>query len=481
MNTDRFSSSVLLGLHAGDLDFSRPLLLALSGGPDSTALLLACHALSGRQGPDVIAAHFDHQLRPESTSDAAYVRKLCRSLGVRLISGKGDVAAYAKQHSMSVETAAREMRYDFLARASARLDAQGVATGHTLDDQAETVLMHLVRGSGARGLTGMRPVSVREGRSVTHQHNAIAPLRIFRPLLAVRHSEAVAYCRDRGVTPLDDASNRDLRFARNRVRLKVLPELEMLNSRAPEAIARMSDTVVGDLAALDELLQPVIDEVTSRKPGASASRRALVGLHHAVAMRVLIDLYRRAAGTTDGLERVHLLSMLEVARTGAGRTVELPGGLVFETTHTQVTVQPSTLTRLNSPFAPLALSVPGIVTLPDSSTIAARIVRAPRSISSDSADTAYLSLDLTDWPLTVRFRKNGDRFRPIGMDVDVKLQDFFVGQHVPRQERDTVPLVVSDRGIAWVAGHRPADWAKLEPGDTTALRVELKRSQKMSS
>ncbi|HEY7624124.1 MAG TPA: tRNA lysidine(34) synthetase TilS, partial [Candidatus Limnocylindria bacterium] len=206
-------------IRAHDIFRPGPLVVAVSGGADSTALLLLLADLAPELGLVLHVAHFDHRTRPkQSAADADFVATLANSVGAPIRIGR---AARAPKS----EDEARRARYEFLRRAATEIGATAIATGHTRDDQAETVLLHLVRGAGLGGLAGIRPL--RDG--------------LARPLLAIARRETVAVCRAARVKPRTDPTNRALRFARNRVRLKVLPELAKINPRVVEAIARLAD------------------------------------------------------------------------------------------------------------------------------------------------------------------------------------------------------------------------------------------------
>jgi len=448
----------------------RPLLLAVSGGPDSTALLLGCCALREKTGLKTVAAHFDHRLRPGSAGDAESVQRLCDSFGVRLIGGSGDVARRARRRRESVEAAAREMRYAFLARAARDAGAQGVATGHTLDDQAETVLLHIARGAGLDGLAGMAP------RSQRRAMGGVPALTVFRPLLEARHADAVAFCTERGVQPREDPTNRDLRFARNRVRLKVVPELERLNPRVAEALGRLAQAAAEGIAVIEGRM-PLNEGGTPAAESVTLSQHQLRSAPKAVAHRMLIRAFEVATGSRAGLEKRHLSSMLAAAVAGAGRSVDLPSGVRFEAGHTDVRLTrgrgqtDQAQRRFTVPET--TLPVPGRLRLAVGPTIKADVCARPRSLDDGTPAIAYVDPSLADDVLKVRGRRRGDRFHALGMPAPGKLQDFFVGQHVPREHRDRVPLVVSPKGIVWVAGYRIAEWAKLKPGAEMALRIEL--------
>ena len=246
--TPRFVDAVETGLQRAGVDFGRPLLIAFSGGPDSSALLLACIALRDRRGLDITAAHFNHRLRGAgSDRDAAHAMAVCRRFGVECLAGTGDALAHSRQAGRSLEAAARELRYAFLADAASATGAQAAATGHTMDDQAETVLLNITRGAGLRGLAAMR------GAADLPIAGRAKPLRVVRPMLGLRKSEAAGYCRQLGLAPLLDHTNDDTRFPRNKLRRDVIPILESINPNVTEAISRLARTARDDFEVIDAI------------------------------------------------------------------------------------------------------------------------------------------------------------------------------------------------------------------------------------
>lgn len=307
-------------------------LVAVSGGADSTALLLALEELQHNRllGVDLTAAHLDHGLRGEAAAaDARWVEGLARDLGIECVSGRASVSETARTAGDNLEQAARRARYGFLAEAARACGARAVLAAHTLDDQAETVMLRLLRGSGAEGLGGMAPERVLE---------VGGEIYLRRPLLNwARRAETENYCRERGVEFRTDAMNRDERFARVRVRRKLLPLLETFNPRAAETLARTAALLREESAALDELAAALLEEaraeaVTDAEEGTAACAfplkvGALMSAAPALKRRALRLWLSRTRGDLRRLSRANLLGverLLEGER--GGRVAELPGG-----------------------------------------------------------------------------------------------------------------------------------------------------------
>ena len=466
-----FEQSVAAGLAECGVTNGAHLLVALSGGPDSTALLLALAAIAPRAGLHIAAAHFDHMLRPgESQLDAQFCAGLCESLGVELLSGSSDVRHHASAHGMTIEAAARDLRYRFLANAARQADSQAVLTGHTLDDQAETVLLAMTRGAGLRGIAGMRPVTVRAGSGDT------PPLKVLRPLLRARKADTAAYCAARGVTPREDASNADLRYARNRVRHRVMPELAALNPAVAEALARLAENARSSLQILDEAAGRELS-ASWLKPGRVLDRKRLAALSPEMRSLVLAAAYREAAGTLDDLEQTHIDAMTGLVAGRSGGAVDLPNGVQMIVEYAEVVFAVADDDAdSNCPYPKSVpespLSVPGTLELPGGARFRTSMASPPPQTASLTRWQALLDPALAGQPLAVRPRRDGDRFHPLGMPGEVKLQDFLVNQHVPSRWRDRVPLVTVAGRIVWVAGERVAEWAKAPDGAERALLIE---------
>ena len=409
-----------------------PIVLAVSGGADSTALSLLLAELREEFGLVLHVAHFDHRARPRAAAaDAAYVAELANHIGATLRVGRADAAP-------KNEDDARNARYDFLRRVARDLGATAIATGHTCDDQAETVLLHLTRGSGLAGLAGMRPE--RDG--------------IVRPLLAIGRSETVAMCAAAGVTPREDPTNRSLRFARNRIRHRVLPELVKLNPEVAGAIARLADAAaaVADTTAdkAEVSLGSAESEDTldiDRLPLQNDGRGDALALWWA----------RR---TGQRLAARHRSALGELAAsTNGSRSLDLPGGralreyktlrIVVRDRESAPTDRGSTPTDSASGPTDKKSLRNGPVTLERGRTAEWHGWRFAFVVELDGASQVGL---IDGDRVVVRGRRPGDRMNgPRG----AKVQDVFTDAKVPARERDEWPLVTIDEAVVWIPGITP--------------------------
>jgi tRNA(Ile)-lysidine synthase len=460
----------------------------VSGGADSVALAWILHTISAADAEGVAVTgllHMNHGLRgDESARDEAFCRALAARLDQPIEVGQADVAALARARGQSIEAAARDTRYAFFLEAARRLGAAHVATGHTIDDQAETVLLRLLRGSGGRGVTGIR---VRRGPFV-------------RPLLECRRAELREYLAWRGEVFCEDSSNEDQGIARNRVRHQLLPQIALVAPGGVRALARFAALAGDDEAYLtDRAIEAASFVVLSNEGGvtvdAASSRRgggvqplkldvvALKKLPSAVARRLVRRVAEQVAPGT-GFAMRHFDAVLRLAATDkpAGH-LDLPG-LTIEREGQTMTVGPSARGWL-SPGAPTGrvapferpLPVPGQVKVDEvgvTITAAAASV-APDELASGGANVAVVQAAAVALPLRVRNRRNGDRFRPLGAPGRRKLQDVLVDRKVPQRMRDRVPLVVDAAGrIVWVVGVTIADECRVTtPGaGVVVLKVQ---------
>ncbi|REJ78289.1 MAG: tRNA lysidine(34) synthetase TilS [Acidobacteria bacterium] len=327
----RFTLELLTEWRKLELPFANEtLILAVSGGADSCALAAGVSELRNRQKleNDFIVAHFDHGLRgAESQEDSEFVKELSQELGFEFLSGSAPASVFRSKSNL--EEKARKARYTFLRKAAKATSARYVLTAHTRNDQAETLLLNLVRGAGLSGLSGMAPVRVlgTDGeRSGQRPRNEEPGILLARPMLnwATRETNR-AYCGDCGISPKEDSMNTDLGFSRIRIRNQVIPLLEELNPRVIETIAASADTLrdENDFLSLDaKTLQASIAEAEN----VSLEVRRFTQMADAVAVSIVRRWIKIRRGSLRAISRKHLLSVVDLAKSGkSGRLVELPG------------------------------------------------------------------------------------------------------------------------------------------------------------
>lgn len=444
------------------LPFGGRVAVALSGGPDSVALLHLLRALE-RRGELVVAgaAHFNHQLRgAASDEDEAFCRELAAELRVPLEVGSADVRTEARLAKRSIEDAARRLRYEFLASAAHQLGAAAVAIGHSRDDQAETFLLRLLRGAGTRGLGSIRPK---------------AGIMI-RPLLEVSRAELRQFAADEGLTFREDATNADVAIPRNRIRHELLPYLEReFSPGIAEVLAREAALAQVDEDKLEaEAIENASSIVLSDTASSRIDARELVSLHPALASRVARRALQHMAGERFvGFEHVHRF-LTFVRSAAAGQAMSLPGQQAVHHGSTVLLRPEPDRSGTVSNLQRLSLPVPGEVVLdrPGIAVSARWTDGGPASGPGDS-----VMIQGVTGALAVRFRYPGDRFQPPGLGGrSKKLQDYLVDRKVARAERDSLPLVVDDADrIVWVVGHGVAEGVRAAAPSPGVILLKVRR------
>jgi tRNA(Ile)-lysidine synthase len=444
-------------------------LAALSGGPDSVALV---HLLLELQAAGDLtiagAAHFNHQLRGvNADADERFCRALAASLCLPIEVGSADVRLVAQETRCSVEDAARTLRYRFLEEAADRLHADAIAVGHTLDDQAETFLLRLIRGAGPRGLASIYP---RAGR-------------VIRPLLEIRRADLHQYADDRGLHWREDETNRDLSIPRNRVRHELIPYLAReFSPGIVEVLAREAEIAREDEDRLDrEAIDSATSIVLTNTGGTiEIAAAALAALHPALQARVA----RHALSIAPGVGLVGFDQVRRVLDLASGErhrdSVSLPGRQV-ERLGDRIVIRAALSRESTNPNSfRVSLSIPGEVRLDREgwSVSAERAESAGQAAAPGSARSGIVAVAAAPLalPLAVRSRRPGDRFRPLGQKGRKKLQDFLVDRKIPREMRDSLPLVVDghDR-IVWVVGQSVAEDFRVTEASRGVILLKARR------
>ncbi len=466
----------------GIFDHEDRVVAAVSGGPDSLLLLLWLHSRASRWGLEVRVAHFDHRLRPDSGEDAAFVRSLCEKMGLPCSVETAEVAELADRWGTGIEDAARRARYAFLARYAMENHCSKLALAHTADDQVETVIMHLIRGAGLAGLVGMQPLApfphrlFPEGRS----------LKLVRPLLTVWRSDVEEALRQLGYTPRRDPTNADPSYLRNRLRMIVIPELELMAPRVRNNILRMARTLALDSDYIAKAADGLLRMTAKVEPTWVAFElKGLKAAHPALFARMVLRAADQVAAL-DGheVEEQHLSLVWHLLEEREGtRSIDLPGGVVASSDGTFLLIaSKDSVPRAFSTLYDLPimekeverLVVPGVTQLSQDWELAAELIDRQDVKKWSSARVAHLDFDLLS-DLVVRRRREGDRFQPLGMDVPKRLQDFLVDEKIPMLLRDRLPLVVSGDTIAWVCGVRISDRFKVTETTRRVLRLEVRK------
>lgn len=442
------------------VDRGEAVLVAVSGGQDSLALLHVLRDLQEEIGVSLRVAHLDHRIRGEkSAADARFVQELCSQWDVPCQVGVCDVPKQAAEEGTSMEQAARRARYEFLRETAAKHGCHKIALGHTASDRAETVLLNLLRGTGLKGLRGIPAVNG----------------QVIRPLILVRREETATYCTACGLQFRLDETNLDVEGnLRNRVRLQLLPLLRQ--NYAPhidESLQRLADAVCGELQWTEELVAEAYATATAQGEGLQLRLQRLQQLPCGLRNRVLMRALEELLGDLTGIGARHIAALEGLVLGGkVGAEVRLPFEVWAKRGYNKLVIGRGV--QAASPLQPweVALPIPGRARLPCGGVLDVRVEPPPVDVKAAGPGEAFLCLRAGEAGLVVRSWREGDRMQPLGMCGHRKLQDLFVDAKVPRDERWLRPVVADGRGqIVWVAGLRIAEQAALQPGDTECLHL----------
>jgi tRNA(Ile)-lysidine synthase len=441
------------------------LLVAVSGGPDSVALLTVLASLATPLRLRLSALHVNYGLRgEESEEDARFVASLCNDLNVPLTCERVDLSHMSKRaKGSSLQARARDARYAALQCAAAELGATKIALGHTADDQAETLLMWMLRGAGAAGLGGIRPL-----RSDVY----------VRPLLDVSRADVLAYLDAKGLSFRMDSSNAKSVYLRNRIRHEILPLLKQFNPAVVEALTRQAEILRDEDECLDRLVADWIGRHVQREEGRllAVPRAALLELPVALQRRVIRRLMQQAAGDPHGPSFSAAEAVLDkVVQGRSGSSLALRGARVARD-YQHIRFFPGrSAGRQRGGGASISADIPSsVVWPPTGQVIRLRLADAEEKRVSGVRRIAQFDADRFTPRLEIRSWQAGDLFRPLGMaGRRKKLQDYFSDIKLPREQRSRVPLLVAPEGILWIVGHRTDQRFGVTAATRRVLTVEV--------
>lgn len=455
-------------------------IVGVSGGPDSIALLHSLHRTRSDTGIEIHVAHLNHELRgKESQSDLTYVSQICKNLDVGFTSQNGQVHKFKENNQVSLEDASRIVRYKFFSKVAQKLCSRVVAVGHTRDDQVETILMNIVRGTGLNGLKGM---------SLCSSNNIGNPnTLIIRPILQVSRSDTVEYCHKLGLDPRYDPSNYSLNFTRNQIRHTIIPALSEINPRVNDSVLRLSTSAKRNLEFIKESVHQQWDTIAHvENDYVALDSKEIQLLTPAIKTHLIRKAIQTITGNTKNINLNHIDIILELLDGRVGTSVDLPNGIKVSVGYSTILITAKNIDL--SPFSPIQgefelnlegkTKIPGwyiqSTTLPlktfhmEDTKVHLDVIRA-----KDIRFTAYLGLSSSINGFKVRNRRPGDKFQPTGMTGTKKLQDFMIDNKIDKNWRNNIPLVIGGQGIAWVVGWRLSEWAKPSTHDTSAIRLEF--------
>lgn len=428
------------------------LVLGVSGGADSVCLLSVLKELQREYALRLTAVHVNHGLRgEESDRDQCFVEELCRLWEVTLKVFQADIAELSRKHGTTLEEAGREVRYSFFNQVLEETKANSIAVAHNREDQAETVMLNLLRGTGLDGLCGMRFV---QGK-------------VIRPLLNVSRAQIVQYLSDRSISFRTDSSNLSNDYTRNKVRNVLFPAIQDLFGIHPvNPILKLSKLLQEDRDYLDEAAEKAfLSALITDSNDVELSIEKLKTFPPALSKRIIRRGWEKIKGSRKNLEQVHVEQIMNLCNNGhTGKKIQLPEGVAARVSYDRLILSKQR-EKVQNPFSykveregkTLVQEVKGL--------LSAEILPGPEAFErygppdkiKENSLLQLFDLDRLEGEITVRSRKDGDRIRPHGLGGEKKLKDFFIDQKVPQETRSRIPLLTRDNRVVWIVGMRTSD------------------------
>jgi|BarGraIncu01121A_1022015.scaffolds.fasta_scaffold02621_4 tRNA(Ile)-lysidine synthase len=443
------------------LDKEDRVVAALSGGPDSTALLVALVQIAKQLDFSIIVAHYNHGLRGTSSDeDEKYSQELAIKLGLIFVSGKMDQKL--RQKGKSPEDFYRQQRYQFLDKVAEDYNAQKIALGHNIQDQAETVLLNLLRGSGLGGLKGILPM--REGKFI-------------RPLIEVSRGEIIAFLSEAGISYCQDSSNESKIYLRNKIRFELIPYLkEKFNPRIEENLAQMAEILRQD----DEYIRNSVQEALKSTYIQNQSNRIISlnieyikGLAPAIRSRLFKKILESLNPEKNGFSFSNIKALERLAQvTESGKRISLPLGIEAKREYDSLILERDKICLKQVDYE-YPVNIPGIIHVKETNRTISIEKTFRDKIDQHNKNKVYLDLDKIQQPVILRNRRDGDRFQPLGMKGRQKIKSLFINQKIPRNKRNEVMLLVDRNSVIWIENIHLSERVKISPQTINILALEI--------
>jgi tRNA(Ile)-lysidine synthase len=446
-------------------DENDKVIVAVSGGPDSICLLHILYVLHKKLNIALVAAHVNHCLRgSEADEDESYVRNFCRNLGIGFRSLKIDINNVAREKNISCESAGREERYKFFKKLKSELGAQKIAIAHNANDQAETILMRVIRGTGLDGLTGIRPV--RDDVFV-------------RPLIHTTRAEIERYCDKNGLQPRIDKTNFQNVFSRNKIRLELIPYIRKnFNENIIEVLNRFSDTIKIDNDYLEYISREKFKKYCDIKPEKVIISKEAFLEQKAILTRIIRFSLRSVAGSLKDFERIHIFNVIKIQKHHTGKELMLPNNILAVNSYGNMIIRKNSIKTSMSCLKQYKLKI-GCNCISDVNSKIYLNLTNKRSYlhSGQNKFIQYFDYDKIQGDIILRNRKKGDRIIPLGMTGNKKLKNLFIDLKIPREERDNVPLICFGDKVGWVVGYRISELFKVDRNSKIILAIEFESGE----
>lgn len=444
-------------------NYGDKVVVGFSGGPDSACLVHVLHTLKERLGIEVIAAHVNHCLRGEEADrDEQYVEEFCKKIGIQCYIKREDIHKVSKENGISCEMAGREIRYEFFQEVLKKVDGQKIAIAHNANDQAETVLMRMMRGAGLEGLVGIK--AVRDDIYV-------------RPILTIDRKEIEEYCEVNNLNPRIDKTNLENIFARNKVRLELIPYIQdNFNKDIIESLNRMAETIKTDNDYINEMVRNCFSEYCTKEKGKIVISKNAFLQHEAILTRIIRVALGYVKGDLRNFEKVHIYDIINLQKHSTGKRIMLPGNVEALNNYGSINLY---IKKQREPLENKSyiLDIDKVNDICEAGIevdMQKHIVQKSFQFTKNNL-IKYFDYDKINSYISLRFRKNGDKFSPLGMKGSKKLKDLFMDLKIPKDERDNIPLICFGDDIAWIVGYRVSEKFKVDENTKNILQIKIKR------
>lgn len=446
-------------------------IVAVSGGPDSICLLHILNSLREFLGIILVAAHVNHCLRgQEADKDESYVKEFCRGIGIECFVLRKNVHEVSKERGISCEMAGREVRYEFFSQLLKRLNAQKIAIAHNSNDQGETVLMRIIRGTGLDGLEGIK--AVRDNIYV-------------RPILDVARKEIEEYCYKNNLSPRIDKTNLESVYSRNKIRLELIPYIQKnFNPDIIDSLNRLASIVRVDNEYINNVSVEAYKKYCNKNKDKVIIIKEAFKLHEAILVRLLRMALRELKGNLYNFDKNHIGDIINIQKGETGKSIALPQKVRVINDYGNIQI---TSVSEKKPIVyeedQYILKVNEKTTIKGHNLIVdLKIIEDYKKLNlKDKVLVKYFDYDKINGDIKLRYRKNGDRFTPIGMKGSKKLKDLFIDLKIPKEERDIVPLITFNDEIAWVVGYRLSDKFKVDNYTKNILQIIIEREEQYNA
>ena len=460
----------------GLINYGEGVIVGISGGYDSVCLLHVLYSISNELGIKIYPVHVNHMLRgDEALRDENFVRSFCSALDLEVCVKHIDIAKKAKNEKISLEEAGRNARYEVFSLISDERGASKIAVAHSRNDQAETILMRICRGTGLEGLRGME-----------YKRD-----NIIRPLLDVDRSQIEKYVNEIGIEAVTDSSNLHTDYFRNRIRLNVIPAINSASgSDITENLLRLSKIVVAedDYLRYNSELYYKKSVLSEKKMYTELDLRVLAEMHQALRLRVLRMAVEKTCGTLNGLEYIHLDKLSNLIKNGrTGAQIDLPHSMTAVKTYSSLVLREQG--KVLREHFEQKLEVPGETEVQGEDLVIKTEILKIGTIKSfkefinnnEKAHTKFIDLDKltsTGENVLLRNRRDGDIFKPLKSNGTKKLKEYFIDNKVPREARDTIPLIALEKEIVWIVGNKISDNYKVTDNTKAVLMITCVSKEK---